>query len=282
LILGAYTHRPIWLLEGGDKMELYGFDLKTISRLQGGSIAKSASYALRKNLLDTHEQEMHYYSHLKDILYSEILTPENAPEEFCDLQTLMAAAEQAENRYDARVGRVLRLSLPNNVELSTQDRITLARDFVREVFVTQGMCAILAIHEGKNVDPQKNNPHAHIILTDRPVDVNGFCSHKNREWNKVSQLRKWRRLWAEHQNRFFKEKGLNLEVSHESLEVQGIEREPTIPLGRAAMALERKGIQTVNGNKNRAIAARRREKEKEEAERIQQKKPGERKRDRGR
>lgn len=125
------------------------------------------------------------------------------------------------------------------------------------------MCAVLALHAGANNDPAKNNPHAHVLLTDRPVDANGFCSKKNRDWNKVAQLRKWRSAWAEAQNRAFKEKGLEVRVSHESLEVQGIDREPTLPLGRAATALERKGIQTEVGNRNRKIEAKQREREEE-------------------
>lgn len=134
-------------LKGGEKMSLFGFDMRPISRLQGGSIVKTASYILRENLHDEYQQKTHYYSHIKDLLHSEILLPENAPEEFHDLQTLLAAIDQAEKRYDARTGRSLRLSLPNDVNLSTGDRISLARDYIREVFVAQGVCAILAIHE---------------------------------------------------------------------------------------------------------------------------------------
>lgn len=242
-------------------MELFGLDLQTISRLQGGSVVKSASYILRENLYDEYQQKTHYYSHIKDLLHWEILLPENAPKEFHDLHILLTAIDQAEKRYDARTGRSLRLSLPNDMNLSTENRIALVRDYIKEVFVAEGMCALLAIHEGKNVEAEKNNPHAHVILTDRPVDTNGFCSHKNRDWNQKSQLRKWRRLWAEYQNRLFKEKSLDLEVSHESLEVQGIDRKPTRPLGRAATALERKGIRTEVGNRNREIEARQREQE---------------------
>ena len=139
-------------------MALLGFDLRPISRLQGGSIVKSASYILRENLYDEYQQETHYYSHVRDILYSEILLPENAPEEFHDLQTLLTAVDQAEKRYDARTGRSLRLSLPNNVNLSNEDRISLVRDYIRDVFVSQGMCAILAIHEGENAEPEKAIP----------------------------------------------------------------------------------------------------------------------------
>lgn len=244
-------------------MALYGFDVKTISRLRGESVAKTASYILRQNIRDSYSGETHYYAHIKDCVHQEILLPENAPREFLNLDKLLAAIDGAEKRYDARTGRVVRLTLPNDREFSDSERIMLARTYVREAFISQGMCAIMAIHAGLNDDPEKNNPHAHVILTDRPVDAGGFCSRKNRDWNKTEQLRRWRRLWADVQNRTFKEKGLEIQVSHESLEVQGIDRKPTRPLGREATALERKGIQTENGNRNREIAARQREQEEE-------------------
>lgn len=130
-------------------------------------------------------------------------------------------------------------------------------------FISLGMCAIMAVHAGLNNNPAKSNPHAHALLTDRPVASDGFCVKKNRDWNRVEQLRKWRAAWAEAQNRAFQEKGMEVRVSHESLEVQGIDREPTLPLGRAATALERKGIQTERGNRNREIEAKQREREEE-------------------
>ena len=71
-----------------------------------------------------------------------------------------------------------------------------------------------------------------------------------------------------------------MRVSHESLEVQGIDREPTRPLGRAATALEKKGIQTEVGNRNREIVAQL--KEKEEEARLRKQRHRERRHDRGR
>lgn len=251
-----------------------------ISRLRGESVAKAAAYILRANIPDPYLGVTHYYAYLKDLLYSEILIPDNAPRDFLGLTTLVSAIENAEKRYDARIGRVVRLSLPNDKEFSDAERIELARSFVKETFVSQGMCAIMAIHEGRKEDPAKNNPHAHVLLTDRPVDSNGFCSKKDRSWNTVEQLRKWRAAWAEAQNRAFIEKGLEVRVSHESLEVQGIDREPTRPLGRAATALEKKGIQTEVGNRNREIVAQL--KEKEEEARLRKQRHRERRHDRGR
>lgn len=247
------------------KIAIFGFNVKTISRLRGESIAKTAAYILRENVFDSYQKKVHYYAQSKDILFSEIIIPENAPREFLNLRTLLEEAERAERRYDARVGRVIRLTLPNDTEISDDERINLVKGFVKDTFVSQNMCAVLAIHEGKNENPSKNNPHAHVVLTDRPVDINGFCARKNRDWNKTEQICKWRKIWAETQNKFFEEKGLEVRVSHESLETQGIDREPTIPLGREATALERKGICTEAGNQNREIEARRIAQEKEKS-----------------
>lgn len=261
-------------------MAIYGFNMMPISRLRGESVAKTAAYILRKNIADSYLGMTHYYAYEKDLLYSEILIPDNAPKDFLDLTMLLAAIDRAESRYDARTGRVVRLSLPNDKEFSDTERIELARSFVEEAFISLGMCAVLAIHEGRNDDPAKNNPHAHVLLTDRPVDSNGFSPKKNRDWNKVGQLHKWRAAWAEAQNRTFMEKGMEVRVSHESLKVQGIDREPTRPLGRAATALEKKGIQTEVGNWNREIVARL--KEKEEEARLRRQRRRERGHDRGR
>lgn len=222
-------------------MALYGFDVKTISRLRGESVAKTASYILRENIFDPYSGETHYYSHVRDCLYREILLPENAPREFLDLSKLLAAIERAEKRYDARTGRVVRLTLPNDKEFSDGERVALAREYVQGTFLTQGMCAIMAIHAGLNEDPAKNNPHAHVILTDRPVDANGFCSKKNRSWNKIEQLQKWRKLWAEVQNRTFKEKGLDVRVSHESLKSKTLTGSQQFPLAVQPQLLSAKG-----------------------------------------
>lgn len=248
------------------KEGLYGFDVRPISRLKDQSVCKTAAYILRENVRDEYQGKTHYYARGKDLLFSEILLPETAPKRFYDLSILLTEIDRAEKRYDARTGRVVRLSLPNRKELSIEDLIQLAKEFIKEVFLSMGMCAVLAIHEGKHEDPQKNNPHAHILLTDRPVGPEGFCAKKDRTWNQVSQLNRWRQLWAEKQNQLFRDRQLDVRVSHESLEVQGIQREPTLPLGRAAAALERKGIQTERGNRNREIEARARVQN--EAERL--------------
>lgn len=139
-------------------MAIYGFSMAPISRLRGESVAKTAAYILRKNIADSYLGMTHYYAYEKDLLYSEILIPNNAPKDFLDLTMLLAAIDHAEKRYDARTGRVVRLSLPNDKDFSDTERIELARSFVKETFVSQGMCAIMAIHEGRKERSRKEQP----------------------------------------------------------------------------------------------------------------------------
>ena len=197
-------------------MAIFGLNVKTISRLRGESAAKTAAYILRENLYDPYWKKTHYFSQVKDLMYSEILIPEEAPCQFHELGTLLKAIETAEKRYDARIGRVVRLTLPNDAEISDEERIKLAKNFINEAFIDQGICAVLAIHKGENVIPSKCNPHAHVMITDRQVDVNGFCGKKNRDWNKKERIYKWRKLWEEVQNNFFLEKGFEVRVCHRS------------------------------------------------------------------
>ena len=59
------------------------------------------------------------------------------------------------------------------IELSREQQIELLQDFIQEQFVSDGMCADAAIH-----DTDGHNPHAHILLTVRPLDEQGKWQYK--------------------------------------------------------------------------------------------------------
>ena len=74
----------------------------------------------------------------------------------------------------------------------------------------------------------------------------------------------WREQWALVQNRAYERNGLDIRVSHESLEVQGIrDREPIIHISRIDCQREMAGERTPAGDRKRAIKQR-------NAERIRQ------------
>jgi len=74
---------------------------------------------------------------------------------------------------------------------------------------------------------------------------------------------KWRENWAVTVNRTFERLGIDERISHLSLKEQGIDRDPTVHMGHKAWNLEKKGIKTEIGEKNRAIMTRNKARETE-------------------
>ena len=128
-------------------------------------------------------------------------------------------------------------------------------------FVQYGLCAIAAIHEGKNKDdPARNNPHVHIIVPTRTIGPGEFSKKKDREHDKREYIRIWREQWALVQNRVYARNRLDIRVSHERLEVQGIrDRKPTPYLNLPDWQREKRGEHTPTGDRKREIEARNKE-----------------------
>lgn len=157
-------------------MANFHLEIGTISRGKGRSIVKSASYIFGEKLYDEYNG-MTCYSSRKDVLFRTIFLPDKAPPAFNHLQSLCTEIDKAEHRYDARTAREFKGSLPNELPLCEQ--IQIVREYIDNNFISQGLCAIAAIHDGTNkVDPKRNNPHVHIIISTRSVEPNGFSKKK--------------------------------------------------------------------------------------------------------
>ena len=133
-------------------------------------------------------------------------------------------------------------------ELSHGQKEALAREYVQAEFVSQGMIADIGYH-----DFDSHNPHAHIMLTMRDVDGDGF-GKKRREWNKREALERHRQTWEEYANRALERAGYGERIDHRSLKEQGVEREPQIHLGAKVLEMEARGVQTRVGDESRRIS----------------------------
>ena len=244
-------------------MANFHLEIKNISRGKGRSITRAANYISGERLHDTYYNKP-YYRQRQDLLYYKIFQPEKAPPEFHDLQKLCDEIDKAEKRYDARTAREFIGSLPN--ELPTHELIQIVQEYVSENFVKHDLCAIAAIHEGRNeTDPSKNNPHVHILVSTRTVGPDGFNKKKDRERNNIKYIDIWRGEWAQVQNKAYERNGYDIHVSHESLEVQGkYDREPSIHLSRIDWQKEQRGEHTNAGDKKRAIKERNEERIRQE------------------
>lgn len=260
-------------------MACYHFNAGIISRGHGSSITAASAYISGEKLRDCYEGKIHDRSYRRDVLYKEILLPPNAPREFLDRQTWLDALNASERRSDAQMARTFKVALPR--EISFEKQLELVREFALDNFVNKaGLSADLAIHRGELDESQKpvsiepiherlDNLHAHLIVALRSVTEDGFSRTKlqTRWMNRQPALIAWRKDWAARQNREFERLGLDIRVSHESLAAQGINREPSIHMGAAAMALERQGIRTERGDQYREILSRNRSREQERQQR---------------
>jgi hypothetical protein len=248
-------------------MAIYHLSFKFVSRGQGRSAVSASAYRAGEKLHNEYDGLTHNFTKKRGISHTEIILPENAPIEFSDRSTFWNAVEKSEKRADSRTAREIEIALPR--ELNLDEQIQLVREFIGENITSRGLCADVAIHSGhkhkndlENPESEhdkiihRHNPHVHILFSDRPVNCEGFCAKKDRDLNQKKTLLLLRERWANIQNREFEKRGLEVRVSHESHATRGIENEPTIHLGHTAHELEKRGIKTERGNKNREIKER--------------------------
>ena len=232
-------------------MAIYHLSVKTFSRSKGQSATAAIAYRAGAKIKCEHEGRTHDYTKKNDVLHSEIFLPANAPSWATDRQQLWNEVEKAEKRKNSTIAREFEVALPN--ELNEQQRIALVQDFAKQIVARHGCAVDAHLHDDKGLYKSKENHHAHIMLTTRRLEPEGFTK-KTRELDekKSGEVVYWREQWAKTANEHLREYGI--EIDHRSLKDQGLEREPTIKLGVAASALERKGTKTDRGDINREVA----------------------------
>ncbi|MFA5962474.1 MAG: Ti-type conjugative transfer relaxase TraA [Sphingomonas sp.] len=231
-------------------MAIYHFSAKVISRAAGSSALASAAYRSASRLHDERLDRAHDFSNKAGVVHSEVMLPNGAPERLSDREKLWNEVEAAEKRIDAQLAREIEFAIPR--EMTREQGIELARDFVRGEFVDRGMIADLNVHWDIGADGLAK-PHAHVMLTMREVGEDGF-GKKNRDWNRTDLLEKWRERWSEHVNERLAELDIDARIDHRSLEAQGIELEPQHKIGPAASRMAAQGLESERLEEHQAIA----------------------------
>ena len=227
-------------------MAIFSMRMQVIGRSAGRSATAAAAYRSGQEVRDERTGKVHDYTGKSDIYGSEILLPEGAPERLGDRVALWNEVERVEKRKDAQLSREVMIALP--AELSHDQKEALTHEYVQAEFVSQGMIADIGYH-----DFDSHNPHAHIMLTMRDVDADGF-GKKRREWNKRQAIERHRKAWEEYANRALERAGFEQRIDHRSLKEQGVEREPQIHLGAKVLEMEARGVQTRVGDESRRIS----------------------------
>ena len=252
---------------------IYHCSIKIVSRGKGKSAVAAAAYRAGEKLTNEWDGLTHDYTRKGGVVHSEILLPPQAPPSFSDRSTLWNSVEEAEKSNNAQLAREVEIALP--VELSREEQIRLVREYCSSQFVSKGMCADFNIH-----DTGGGNPHAHILLTMRPMDERGKWLPKSKkeyvldengervklpsgryktrkvdlvDWNNQENAEVWRKAWADLTNDFLERNGSPERIDHRSNAERGIDELPTVHMGVAACQMEKKGITTEKGELNRAI-----------------------------
>ena len=152
-------------------MAIYHLEAKVVSRGAGRSAVAASAYLSCSRLYNDYDGIQHDYTRKQGLVWQQIFLPEYAPLEWQDREKLWNAVEEVETAKDSRLAREFVVALP--IELNREQQIELLQDFIQEQFVSDGMCADAAIH-----DTDGHNPHAHILLTVRPLDEQGHWQYK--------------------------------------------------------------------------------------------------------
>lgn len=152
-------------------MAIYHLEAKVVGRGAGRSAVAASAYLSCSRLYNDYDGIQHDYTKKQGLVWQEVFLPEYAPQEWQDREKLWNAVEEVETAKDSRLAREFVVALP--IELSREQQIELLQEFIREQFISDGMCADAAIH-----DTDGHNPHAHILLTVRPLDEQGKWQYK--------------------------------------------------------------------------------------------------------
>lgn len=249
-------------------MAIYHFSVKVHSRATGRNAVAGATYRHGQSMMDERSGKVFTNATHQDVEHCELSIPENSPKWVQELlvgdvhknsEKLWNAVEQFEKRVDAQVYRDVEFSLPH--ELSSEQRLDLAREFIQDNFTSKGMIADWCVHNHFDEKEEIEKPHVHAMLTLREaVEKDATVLQKLKsyiglerasaemvfgpkvvEWNSKILLCHWREKWAEYANAHLAKAGLDIRIDHRSYEDQGIELIPQPKLGKSVNEMSQRG-----------------------------------------
>ena len=237
-------------------MAIYHLAVKSVSRSTGRSSVAAAAYRSGALIENDRDGRTHDYRGRGGVEAAFIVVPEGA-EWAQDRSALWNAVERSEKRKDAKTAREYELALPS--ELDAAERHDLVEAFARDIAQRYGVAVDAAIHAPHDYGDDRNH-HAHVLTTTRVVGPEGLGA-KTRQLDvrstAATEVEAVREKWATLTNQALERAGHSERVDHRSYARQGVGMEPTIKLGPASAALERRARRaTPAGEKPQAVTMR--------------------------
>lgn len=264
--------------QGGENMAIFYMRTSIVRASSGKSAVASAAYQAAEELHNEKLDRTFSYSRKEEVIHSEIMLPDNAPESFHDRATLWNAVEAKESKSNSRYARQFVIATPR--EWSEAETIERAREFIQTALVDKGMCVDWAFHM------KDGNPHIHIMATVRGFNPDGSWATMERKeyaldengeripeidpktgeqkirkrtrngvtsceriwkrvtvqannWNKREFLHEVKRAWADQCNRYLPPEQ---QIDWRSYRDQGINQIPMVHEGPGARAAMQQGI----------------------------------------
>lgn len=252
-------------------MAIFHCQIKIISRGKGKTATAAAAYRSGTKIVDDEFGKTHDYTRKGGVAFSEILLCVNALSKYSDRQILWNEVQKIEKQKNAQLCREVEVALP--IEFSRNEQIEVVREYIKKNFTDKGMIADWSLH-----DKSDGNPHAHILLTMRPLKPNGEWGAKRKDryaldengnkipiidvltnkqkigaggrkmwerisvpttdWNDQTKAEEWRKSWADICNEHLKGQA---HIDHRSYARQGKKQLPTIHEGYVARKIAKSG-----------------------------------------
>ena len=252
-------------------MAIFHCNIQIIGRSSGKTATAAAAYRSGTKIVDDEFGKTHDYTRKGGVAFSEILLCANAPSKYSDRQILWNEVQKIEKQKNAQLCREVEVALP--IEFSRNEQIEVVREYIKKNFTDKGMIADWSLH-----DKLDGNPHAHILLTMRPLKPNGEWGAKRKDsyvlddsgnripvidpktgkqkigargkkmwerisvsltdWNDQTKAEEWRKSWADICNEHLKGQA---HIDHRSYARQGKKQLPTIHEGYVARKIAKSG-----------------------------------------
>ena len=249
-------------------MAIYHLSTKPISRSSGRSAVASIAYRAGIAITDERLGKTYDYTKRHGVLWTGLATPNDVK---VDRNELWNLAEKSENRSNSRTAREIVINIPH--ELMQGDQGTgnmLAHEFASQLSKKYQVAVDVAVH-APDKQGDNRNFHAHLLLTTRKIELdrNGNIKLTDKSQLEMSntqlkqagllsnqdELKEIRKAWADLTNEYLAEHGIDERIDHRSHKDRGLDTLPTVKMGWQATELERQGIRTDVGDKNRDIKA---------------------------
>ncbi|MFY9294879.1 MAG: Ti-type conjugative transfer relaxase TraA [Methylorubrum rhodinum] len=246
-------------------MAIYHLSAQVISSASGRSAVAAAAYRRAASMMCEARAIEVSYEGKQHVAHTELALPAETPAWFragIDGRSENGASAFLWNAVEAKeglkgTGLAMEMNIALPLELTREQNVALARDWVEEFVTSRGFIADWALHDSPG------NPHFHVMIPLRRLTQDGFgpkFEHARdpagnmltREDGKpryermaapMKALTDWRRSWEVAANRHLAMAGLELRIDHRSHREAGIEVEPTEHIGVTASNMVENGKQ---------------------------------------